>query len=138
MNDETQLKCPKGRATKLIQRLIDEADDLLKFCASLANDESYTSWGRERWDARTKTALNSVFCNPELADEFESDATGSIFRQVGQSEAETFEYRKEAIERGINCSGSESIINHLTSIIRQISRFCHPHGCVQDGFHSCY
>ena len=55
----------------------------------------------ERWVSRTKLALTVAFAGP-WPSEFERDATSAIFRQVGQSNDQTFTYQQEAIRGAIN------------------------------------
>jgi hypothetical protein len=100
---EPGLKGTKERATELIDRAMREADALLDQAEAVGTPDDYKNWTRdwERWDARTKTALQSVFEGP-YSDEFHRAATGSIFTQVGQSNEQTLRNRREAIERGIN------------------------------------
>jgi predicted nucleotide-binding protein len=97
------LKVSAARAAEVIARGISEAEELLLAAEDVRDTDTYESWTGdcERWDARTKAALASVFDGP-YPDEFHSAATGAIVRNVVQDTAETFQYRREAIKRGIN------------------------------------
>jgi predicted nucleotide-binding protein len=100
---EPRLKATKARAKELIDRGIREAEKLLTAADTVMDDDTYTTWTQdcERWDARTKTALDSVFEGP-YPEEFHRAATGAIFTHVGQSNDQTFANRQRAIGRGIN------------------------------------
>ena len=103
LTEEPALKGTKARAKELLDRARDEASQLLTDAANVTDPASYEEWthASERWDARTKMALKSIFAGP-WPDEFSSAATGRIFRSVYQDESQTFEYRQEAIRRGIH------------------------------------
>ncbi|MEA2364360.1 MAG: hypothetical protein QOD71_3505 [Thermoleophilaceae bacterium] len=92
-----------ARAKELIDRARQEASELLTHADQVNNLEAYEAWTHtvERWDARTKMALQTVFDGP-WPEEFERAATGRMFRRVGQSPDETLEYRKEAVRRGVH------------------------------------
>jgi predicted nucleotide-binding protein len=70
---------------------------------AIVNPDDYKNWTRdcERWDARTKAALASVFDGP-FPEEFHRAATGSIVTNVSQSNEQTLRNRKDGIERAIN------------------------------------
>jgi predicted nucleotide-binding protein len=114
---EHRLKTSKARAHEVVARGIQEAEELLD--PSDAEQISMEEWHHrcERWDARTKRALQTVFPTSELPDEFGDAATGSIYRVVGQGASETFEYRKQAVRRGIHV---------LKSIQEQLEYFEEP------------
>jgi predicted nucleotide-binding protein len=97
------LKVSATEAEQMIARGTSEAEELLQAADDVRDAETFETWTRdcERWDARTKTALDSVFDGP-CPEEFHDAATGAIFRQVGQGNDQTFLYRQEAIKRGIN------------------------------------
>lgn len=101
--DEPVLKATKGRAKELPDRGRSEGTDLLNEADRMTSAESFGEWTHlvERWDARTKMALQSVFDGP-WPDEFEDAATRGIFRQVGQTADDTLDYRREAIRRAIH------------------------------------
>ena len=97
------LKATKARAKELIDSGIEEANTLLGRAEDVHDPESYEEWTHdcERWDARTKAALESAFEGP-YPTEFHRSAIGGIVRNVSQTEAETLQYRQEAIRAGIN------------------------------------
>jgi predicted nucleotide-binding protein len=101
--EDPALKGTRSRAKELLDRARAEASELITRAADVNDPESYEAWTHvvERWEARTKMALQSIFAGP-WPDEFENAATGRIFRNVGQSEDETFLYRQEAIRRGMH------------------------------------
>lgn len=68
----------------------------------VTDDTSYHQWtnGFERWRSVTKEALRSIATNDESRDEFNS-ATGHLFRRMGQTERDTFAYRRDVIPKGI-------------------------------------
>src|ERR1035437_3971857 len=101
--DEPALKATKGRAKELLDNGRSEGTDLLGEADRVTSAESLEQWTHlvERWDARTKMALRSVFEGP-WPEEFEESATRGIIRQIGQRPDETLEYRKEAIRRAIH------------------------------------
>jgi predicted nucleotide-binding protein len=103
--DENQprLKQAPQRAGQLINRAIHEARELVDREVAITDDRSFQEWTHdcERWDARTKMALRSVFEGP-WPDEFEEAATGSVYRVVNQTDGETIQYRIEALEGAIN------------------------------------
>ena len=101
--EESKLKATKARAKELIDRGMREADELLAQAEDVNTTHDYREWTRncERWDARTKAALESVFEGP-FPEEFHRAATRGIFTQVGQSDEQTFVNRQEGLKRGIN------------------------------------
>jgi predicted nucleotide-binding protein len=101
--EDPALKGTKSGAKELLDRARAEAAELIAQAAEVNNPETYEEWTHavERWDARTKMGLQSIFAGP-WPDEFEGAATGRIFRNVGQTEDETFSYRQEAIRRGVH------------------------------------
>jgi predicted nucleotide-binding protein len=103
LSEEPALNATKSRAKELLDQGRREGTDLLNEGDGVTSVELFEDWTHrvERWDARTRMALESVFDGP-WPKEFADAATGGISRQVGQSEDETFEYRKEAIRRGIH------------------------------------
>lgn len=100
----TTLKVSKARANDLINTAINEAQQLLREANDVVDDETYRTWTQncERWDARTKAALDSALADSDLPEEFQHAATGRIFTRVNQSEGETFTNRQDAVDRGIN------------------------------------
>jgi predicted nucleotide-binding protein len=97
------LKATKARAKELIDQGIRDADVLLEQTKMVHSPEAYAEWTRdcERWDARTTAALESVFEGP-FPDEFHDAAIGGIVRYVNQSADQTFEYRQDGLQAGIN------------------------------------
>lgn len=97
------LKATKGRAKELLDHGRSEGTELLNEADRVTSAESFEEWTHlvERWDARTKIALQSVFDGP-WPEEFEDAATRGIVRNVGQSADDTLEYREEAIRRAIH------------------------------------
>jgi len=82
---------------------VNEAGDCLERATQITDAASYEQWTHdcERWDARVKAALESVFEGP-FPDEFHRAATGGIFRYVSQTDEQTLTLRQEAIRHGIN------------------------------------
>jgi predicted nucleotide-binding protein len=101
--EQPVLKATKARAKEIIDRGITEAEVLLEQAEQVDNDEAYEDWTHdcERWDARTKLALESVFEGP-FPDEYHRAATGRIFGQVGQSKMTTLRNRQTAMRGAIN------------------------------------
>ena len=104
---EPALKATKARAKEIIDRARQQASALLTQADQVDNYEAYETWTHtvERWDARTKMALQTVF-EGAWPDDFESAATGRIYRHVAQSNDDTLEYRKEAVRRGMHMLAS--------------------------------
>lgn len=117
------LKASRARAKELIDQAVDEAGQLLDRAQQVNDFGSYERWTHdcERWDARTKAALESVFNGP-FPTEFHRAAAGSIFRQVGQTNEETLDHRQEGIRRAINT---------LRSIEERMEYLDEPHEIVE-------
>jgi hypothetical protein len=100
--EEPALKATKARAKELIDRGIREGSELLDAASSITNEDALEKWfeDRERWEARTKAALDSVFHGPWPRD-FVRKAS-HIYRVVSQGPEATWAYGREATRDGIN------------------------------------
>lgn len=100
--EEPSLKVTKARANDLINRAMGEGRDLLDAASSITREEELNEWleARERWEARTKAALDSVFRGPWPTD-FVRKAS-HIYRVVSQDPGETLEYGQDATRDAVN------------------------------------
>jgi predicted nucleotide-binding protein len=100
----TRLRRPRPEVEAIIDRGIESATNLLSAAEDVRDAATYESWVHdlERWHALTRDALLSAYEGDEAASEFYDAATGRIFRQMGQSEDETFRYYQEATSGAIN------------------------------------
>src|SRR5712692_7284769 len=98
------LSKPRAAVEDAIERVLARGRELLQGAEQVATDDEYANWVRatERWHAYGREALHGAYATDKEGDEFYSAATGRIFRQMGQTEAEELEYRRDAIRAGLN------------------------------------
>jgi predicted nucleotide-binding protein len=94
------LNVPRSEAARILTRHADEGKALVERAEPVA---VWKEWGEafDRWRAVTETALRRIYTTEQLAVEFRS-ASGHIFRRIGQSDDETFEYQRDVIAKGVN------------------------------------
>ena len=99
-----RLRRPRPEVESIIDRAVEDAEKLLSAAEDVRDDETYERWVHdlERWHALIRAALLSAYEGDEAAEEFYSAATGRVFRQMGQTDGETFGYYQEATRSAIN------------------------------------
>jgi predicted nucleotide-binding protein len=100
--ERLRLNVSKGRAKEIIDAQIAVGLDLATDADDVHDDASFESWTSrfDKWRVVTNEALRSIATTDEWRDEFDS-VTRHVFRQVGQSEGQTFAYRQEVVPKGV-------------------------------------
>jgi predicted nucleotide-binding protein len=100
----SQLKRPREDVERFVDEQIGAGAELLQRAPHVATQENYEEWTHsvERWDAYTADGLRTLYADEDPAEEFHRAATGRIGRRIGQTTDETFDYRQEAVRRGIH------------------------------------
>src|SRR4051812_18190518 len=99
-----RLSVTPEEAASRIDKLVERAKSLLEEATGVATHDDWVEWSGalERWHALGKAALATTFEATDEADEFYAAATVGIYRQVGQSDDETFAIQQEKIGAALN------------------------------------
>jgi predicted nucleotide-binding protein len=99
-----RLSVSPEEAASRIDKLIDRGETLLGEAKTAVTHDSWVEWTHalERWHALGKAAIATTFEGTDEADEFYEAATLGIYRQIGQTDGETFAYQQESIGAALN------------------------------------
>lgn len=102
VEERLRLIVPRDRAREVIETQVAAGHKLAGDADHVTDDESYDVWTSrfEKWRAVTMEALRSIASTDEWRAEFDR-ATGHIFRQIGQTEHQTFANRQDVIPKGV-------------------------------------
>lgn len=92
-------------AAARIDELVSRGEQILSDASAVEEDHGlWIPWTHalERWQASGKAALGTTFKATDEADEFFQAATSRIYRQVGQTDDQTFTYQREALGSALN------------------------------------
>lgn len=102
----THLARSRDETENFLEEQIAHGRKLLEDTGNVIGDgeESYKERTHviERWDALTAEGLRAMYVDDGPGEEFREAATGYIFRVIGQSDEDTFQYRREGMEAGIH------------------------------------
>jgi hypothetical protein len=98
------LSKPRAAVQEILERVMAQGQELLRDTDGVAPSGDYTSWvhATQRWHDYGREALHGAYASDKEGNGFHDAATSGIFRQLGQTEEEEFEYRCAAIGEGLN------------------------------------
>ena len=111
--ERPSLVVPRSKAEEILNRHADQGRELITDAESVTAGPSWIEWRTrfDRWRSVTEDAVRSIYTTDERSQDFKSSVS-YIFRQMNQSDVQTFTYQRNVIGKGTVLEGNIDTCRH--------------------------